>query len=139
MKYLAAATDPNLDAVMFKRFGHAPYWLVIDSETMRFTVIEGEGEDHPRHGLDRILGLGVKRAIVGNIGPHAFGDLKTMGIAIFSCHRLTVREALEKVERGDIAELTEPTMKVSVHEGRGEGGRYGVHSNRERGEGHRHH
>ncbi|MDP8206901.1 MAG: NifB/NifX family molybdenum-iron cluster-binding protein [Candidatus Electryonea clarkiae] len=117
MKYLIAASAADSDAKIAKRFGHAEYYLTVDSEIMEFTVSPGFGEDQPFHGANRFTGSGIQRVIVGNVGPSAFRDLINAGLSVYSCHGITVLEAVKKVHSGLVAPLEAPTMRRSVHEG----------------------
>ncbi|MDP8240332.1 MAG: NifB/NifX family molybdenum-iron cluster-binding protein [Candidatus Hatepunaea meridiana] len=118
MRYLIAALTPDLDAKVHRRFGGAEYYIVIDSELTELSFITGKGEDQPTHGIGRFLHMGIERVIVGNIGPNAFRQIRQVGWSMYSCHGMTVREAVEKVENGSIPPLKAPTMKVSVHSDR---------------------
>ncbi len=118
MKFLVAATAPDLDAKIHKRFGGADYYIVIDPDTQKYSAIQGKGEDEPTHGISQFVGLDIGTVIVGNIGPAAFRDSVKMGWSVYSCHGMTVREAIEKVQSGQISPLKAPTMKRSVRRGR---------------------
>ena len=117
MKYLVAATAADFDAKVHKRFGHADVFLIVDSETFEFTTVQGIGHDEPRNGIARLEGKGIERAIVGNIGPEAFEDVRAVGWEVYLCRAMTVREAMEKVNSGKLSPLEAPTMKRSFHEG----------------------
>ena len=121
MKYLVAATAASLDAKVHKRFGHADVFLVVDSETFEFTAVKGVGHEEPHHGIGRFDGKGIKRVIVGNIGPEAFKNVQAVGWDVYLCHNMTVREAIEKVQSGKLSPLEAPTMKHSIHEGKSHG------------------
>ncbi|MDP8240210.1 MAG: NifB/NifX family molybdenum-iron cluster-binding protein [Candidatus Hatepunaea meridiana] len=114
MKYLVAANSADLNAKIAKLFGYAPYYLIVDTETMEYLTVQGIGHDEPSHGMSRFANLDIKHAIVGNIGPAAFKDLISIGWSVFSCHGMTVMEALEKVRSDMIPHLEKPTMKVSI-------------------------
>ncbi len=118
MKFLVAATAPDLSAKIHKRFGSADYYIVIDPETLKYNAIHGTGKDEPTHGIRRFVGLDIGTVIVGNIGPGVFSDIAEMGWSVYSCHGMTVREAIEKVQSGQISPLKAPTMKRSVRRGR---------------------
>ena len=124
MRYLIAATAPNLEAKIAKRFGHAPYFLVLDPETHRFEAIKGPDEKEPSYGISRFTGKDIERVILGNIGPHAFRDLITAGWEIYACIGMSVKDAVDKVRKGEVAPLRAPTMKHSIRPGlSGTGGR----------------
>jgi predicted Fe-Mo cluster-binding NifX family protein len=117
MRYLVVATAGDLDAKVHKRFGHADVFLVVDSETLEFTVMKGVGHEEPHHGIGRFDGKGINRVIVGNIGPEAFKDVRAVGWEVFLCRNMTVREAIKKVHSGELSPLEAATMKQSIHEG----------------------
>ncbi|MBU1936456.1 hypothetical protein KKG05_03590 [bacterium] len=118
MKYLVAAIAVDLNANVHKRFGHANVFLIVDSETLAYEAYPGVGHDEPNHGIGRFAQSGVERVIVGNIGPEAFKDVRAVGWEIYLCRAMTVREAIEKVQSGQMSPLKAPTMKHSVHGGR---------------------
>jgi len=132
-KYLVAASAPDMDAKIAKRFGHAEYHLIVDPETLEFESATGSGEDQPSQGVYRFRDKGINKVIVGNIGPGAYNQVKAVGLEIFSCIGMTVRDAVDKVHKGEVRPLDAPTMKVSIHEGmkngigggRGQGKKHG--------------
>ncbi|MBD3166589.1 hypothetical protein GF324_08320 [bacterium] len=134
MHYLVAADGPTLDAPISKRFGHASFHLLVNSETMKVVKMEGgEVESFPAHGIQRFCyTIKVDGVIAGNIGPHAFEDIRREGWPMYIVRKSTVREAIEKVAAGDVVAATEPSMKRSIgrHPGHEPGDGHG------RGEGH---
>jgi predicted Fe-Mo cluster-binding NifX family protein len=72
-----------------------------------------------------IADKGAKLLITGNVGPNAFGALSAAGIEIITGASGTVREAIEKVKRGEFKKTGAPT--VGGHFGMGgRGGGRGV-------------
>lgn len=126
MNYLIAASAPSLDAKISKRFGHAPFYLILDPVSLDFETIKGPRENDPSYDIRRFAGKGVDRVILGNIGPQAFNSLVGAGWSVYSCIGLSVREAVEKVRDGNVSALKAPTMKRSIqtgHQGTGGKGR----------------
>lgn len=119
MKYLIAASAPSLDAKIAKRFGHAPYYLLLDPETYDFVAIEGPGSDAPSYRIGRFAGKGVDRVLLGNVGPQAFNSLASAGWSVYSCIGVSVREAVDRVRNGAVPILEAPTMKRSIRSGPG--------------------
>ena len=119
MKYLVAATGPDLESSVARRFGHAPYFLVVDAQTMKIEKAHPNDHDAPGHGLAGFKDTGVERVIVGNIGPEAFADVVGMGWRPYLGRSLSVRDAVAKAEAGDLPALHEPTVKKSLHQGEG--------------------
>jgi len=124
LKYLIAASAPSLDAKIAKRFGHAPFYLILDPETYDFAAIAGPGEDEPSYKIGRFTGRGVDRVILGNVGPQAFNSLVSAGWSVYSCIGLSVKDAVDRVHKDIVPVLEAPTMKRSIQSGpRGTGGR----------------
>ncbi|NQU04451.1 MAG: NifB/NifX family molybdenum-iron cluster-binding protein [Calditrichaeota bacterium] len=117
MIFLIAATLPGIDAKIAKRFGHAPYYLILDSESLDFTVIDGPDENEPSYDFGRFANMNLDGIILGNIGPAAFNNLTNMGMTVYSCHGMSVTEAIKKVRSGEVPALESPTMKRSVRSG----------------------
>jgi predicted Fe-Mo cluster-binding NifX family protein len=123
MKYLVAAKAADLDAQVHKRFGHADVFLVVDPETLDYTVFPGVGHDEPHHGIGRFRTENIERVIVGNIGPEAFKDIQAVGWEVYLCRAMTVRDAIKEIQSGKLSPLEAPTMKHSIEEGHGHGKR----------------
>jgi len=76
----------------------------------------------------------AKVVITGNVGPNAFKVLSTAGIRIVTGASGTVKEAVERYKRGELKEISRPT--VGGHFGVGRPGRMGTERGR-RGRGRR--
>ena len=72
-KYLVASSGDTLDSKVSGRLGHSGYFLVIDSQTMEFEAFPGISNDEYQH-IGRFINLGIKKVIVGNIGPSAYSE-----------------------------------------------------------------
>jgi predicted Fe-Mo cluster-binding NifX family protein len=121
-KYLVASSGDTLDSKVSGRFGHSPYFLVINPQTMEFKVFQGIGKDEYMQGIGKYVNMGIKNVIVGNIGPSAYNEVTASGCSVYICRNMPVREAIKKVENGDVPELKEPTIKESIHSARKAGG-----------------
>ena len=76
---------PELDSEVSEDFGHAPYFLMVDSETMDYTVVDNEFTEAEGAGMlvaKAIVGLGVDAVIVGGIGSHGYDILAGAGIDV---------------------------------------------------------
>jgi predicted Fe-Mo cluster-binding NifX family protein len=107
------------------RFGHSGYFLIIDPQTMEFKIFPGIGKDEYMQGIGKFINLGIKKVITGNIGPSAYSEVISSGCTVYLCRNMSVREAIKKVENGDVPVLKEPTLKESIHSARKAGGGYG--------------
>jgi len=123
-KYLVASSGDTLNSKVSGRFGHSGYFLIINPQTMEFEAFPGVGNDEYQH-IGRFINTGVKKVIVGNIGPSTYNEVISYGCAVYLCRNISVLEAIKKVENGDVPLLTEPTLKDSIHSVRKTGDRYG--------------
>jgi len=84
MKIAVAATGGSLDAAVSEQFGRCRYFLIVDSDTMRF-----EAFSNPAAGMAGGAGPAAAREIAnrqaevllaGQIGPNAQQALQAAGI-----------------------------------------------------------
>jgi len=120
-KYLVASTGDTLDSKVSGRFGHSNYFLVVDPQTMKFEAFSGIQADESAQSIKRFINSGIKKVIVGNIGPSTFYEIKSSGCKIHLCRNLQVFEAIKKVENGELEPLNEPTLPDSIHSARKDG------------------
>ena len=116
MKVLAAADKDSLQSRIAKRFGHAPYYLLVDTENIECQVQKNEhsGENHEM--IYDFAEQGVKIFLTGNIGPHAFDIIQSLGLKVALARGISVFEALEKLQLDELQILDGPTLKRSVHD-----------------------
>ncbi len=123
MKICVSASSNSLDANVDSRFGRCPYFVIIDSETMKFDVVPNDSTN-AAHGAgiqaaQTVVNNGVKVVITGNVGPNAFQVLSTTGIKVLTGVSGTIKEAVEKYKNGKLQETANPT--VGGHFGMGKG------------------
>ncbi|MEA2089302.1 MAG: NifB/NifX family molybdenum-iron cluster-binding protein [Thermoproteota archaeon] len=135
MKVAVSATSGSLDAQVDPRLGRCPYFVVVDSETMRFEVVPNVASRAMGgagiQAAQIIASKGVNVVVTGNAGPNAFQALSSAGINIITGVSGTVREAVEKFKSGQLQKITAPTTPM----GFGMGGGYGMGTGRGRGGG----
>ena len=126
MKVCVSAVSGSLDSQIDPRFGRCPYFVLVDSETMEFEVISNASKG-ALHGAgiqaaQIVSGRGAKVVLTGNIGPNAFQVLSSAGINVMTSVFGTVREAIERHQRGELKKTDSPTS----------GGHFGLGSRRGR-------
>lgn len=121
MKVVIAAAGPTLDSLVAQRFGHAPYYLLVDVVTRELHVIENHEHDDETHAIiPQLAGQGAEVFVTGNIGPHAFQLIQSLQGQVALASRMPAGEALDKLERGELELLSAPTVKHSRHDLRGD-------------------
>lgn len=99
MKIAITSTGKTLDSQVDPRFGRAAYFIVIDTETMDFSVIEnsnvaaagGAGISSAKVVID----TGAEAMLTGNCGPNAGRTLSAGKIKLYTGVAGTVAEAIE--------------------------------------------
>jgi predicted Fe-Mo cluster-binding NifX family protein len=123
MKICVSAETGSLEAQVDPRFGRCQYFVIVDSETMKYEIIENKSKNASSgagiQAAQTVANHGAKIVITGNVGPNAFKVLSTTGIKIVTGAYGTVKETIEKYKRGELKETSSPT--VSGHSGMGRG------------------
>ena len=134
MKIAVSATSESLDAQIDPRFVRCPYFVIVDSETMKFeavpNVASGAMSGAGIQAAQMIASRGVKVVVTGNVGPNAFQALSA-GIDVITGVFGTVREVVEKFKSGQLQKITAPTTSM----GFGMGGGFGMGRGRGGGRG----
>ncbi len=114
MKVMFAVENNVLESNIAKRFGHAPYYLIYDTDTKTLEVKENNGHDENHSSLVDLMNEGVTHFVIGNIGPNAFNVLKERNAKIYLARKLTAQESLKKLLNNTLEELDAPTLKRSI-------------------------
>jgi len=99
MKIAVSATGGSSNALVEPRFGRAPYYVIVDSDTMRFGVVanphayQAGGAGPATAAL--IANSGATVVLTGRVGPKAKDALDTSGIEVVEEATGTVRDAVE--------------------------------------------
>lgn len=107
MRIIVVSEGESLDSYVADDFGHAPCFLLVDSETLDYSVIVNEFMDSEQGAgmavANAIAGLKVDAVITGGIGMHGMDILRRAGIDVSSDEEGTVEECirdyLRRVER----------------------------------------
>ncbi|MCL2786607.1 MAG: NifB/NifX family molybdenum-iron cluster-binding protein [Methanomassiliicoccaceae archaeon] len=94
------AEGDSLSSYVADDFGHAPYFLIMDTETLDLTVIKNEFVNAEGAGMkvaDMIIGHNVNVVITGGIGPHGYNKLTAAGITVSFDEDGTVEECVKRV------------------------------------------
>jgi len=106
MRVAVSCQEENLEAEVDPRFGRASKFLLVDTDTLSFDVVEN------KQTLDLPQGAGIQAAqnilahhpdavLTGNCGPKAFRVLQAAGVAVVVGVKGTVREAVRAYAAGE--------------------------------------
>jgi predicted Fe-Mo cluster-binding NifX family protein len=106
MKVAVSATGGSMNARVSEQFGRCAYFLIVDSETMRFEPISNPGMGMTGGAgpasASEISAHGAKVVLTGKVGPNARAALDSAGITIVGglSETKTVKEAVEHYLKG---------------------------------------
>lgn len=121
MKLCITSLGETLDSRVDPKFGRCKYFILVDSETGEFNVIDNSG-------INAGGGAGIKAGqlisenkaqavLTGNVGPNAFQTLSAAKIEVITGVSGTVQDAIEKYKTGELKPDKEPS--VGSHFGTG--------------------
>ena len=112
MKIAVTSTGRELDSEMDPRFGRAAYILIVDTDSMRYEVIDNA------ENVNAFKGAGIQAAalisdkkadvlLTGYCGPNAFKTLDAARIKVGGDVSGTVREAVDAFISGKVKVVSE--------------------------------
>ena len=119
-----------MDAPVEARFGRAPYFIIIDTETMAHEAIENPnisaGGGAGIQSAQLIAERDVKFVLTGNCGPNAFNVFGAAGIQIIVGVTGTVIQAVEQFKSGAFDATNQPNVESHFGMGGGQGMGQGI-------------
>ena len=121
MKIGITSTGKDLNAEVDPRFGRCQYFIVVETDTMKFEVVTNEGVMASGgagvQAAQNIAKTGAEAMLTGNMGPNAFQTLSAAGIKIFTGVTGKICDVVEKYNKGELEETNAPS--VGSHHGMG--------------------
>lgn len=113
-KICVTSEGDKLDSKVDPRFGRCQYFIIVDTDTLKFEAINNPN-------IDSMGGAGiqsgqliaekkVKVVLTGNVGPNAFQTLQAVGVDVITGISGTVEEAVEKYKAGELKPTGGPSV-----------------------------
>lgn len=120
MKVAVTAQNGSLDSQVDPRFGRAAYFVVVDTDTMKFEVVDNKQNLQAASGAGIQAGQTVAESkveaiLTGNCGPKAFATLNAAGIKVYVGLSGTVKDAVEAFKAGKLESTG--NANVEAHSG----------------------
>ena len=134
MKIAVSSSGKDLNAQLDPRFGRCRYFLIIETDTMKFEVFDNEnaalGGGAGIQSAQLIAAKGAKALITGHCGPNAMQTLSAAGVQVYVGQAGTIQSIVDKFNNGQITTTTEANAAAhagmggkGMGRGRGMGGR----------------
>ena len=112
MKVAVASSGENLSSKLADRFARAEYFIIYDTESGNYEVVENTTAEAHGAGprvVQMIASYGVDAMIVPGMGGNAFSALMAAGIKAYLGKPVSVEENIKMLQNGELEELKAPT------------------------------
>ncbi len=102
MKIGVLSEGEELTSYVSDDFGHAPYVLIVDYDTLDYEVVVNDFMNSEGAGMkmaDALVSIKVDAVITGGIGSHGYDILTKAGIKVAYDEEGTVEECIEAFKR----------------------------------------
>ncbi|MDY0163988.1 NifB/NifX family molybdenum-iron cluster-binding protein [Desulfobotulus sp.] len=116
MKVLVSSQGRTLDAPLDPRFGRASCFLLVDTETLDYSVVENTQNLHLPQGAGIQAGktaaaAGAEAVLTGHCGPKAFDVLQAAGITVVVGASGRVIDAVQHYKNGRLKKAASPNVE----------------------------
>lgn len=116
MKVACTSTGNTLESPFDSRFGRAEKFIIYDTQSKAFSVIDNEQNLEASQGAGVqaamfVLDSGATALITGNIGPKAAQVIYGANIKVYQTDAATVGEALKLFEENKLTELNKANVE----------------------------
>ena len=110
MKVAFTTSGTELKSPLDSRFGRAPKFLVYDTGTDSFEIIDNAQNLNAPQGAgiqsgETVSNSGAQAVVTGHVGPKAFRVLAAAEIAVYTSEAETVAEALRLFNGGKLSQI----------------------------------
>jgi predicted Fe-Mo cluster-binding NifX family protein len=116
MKTIAiSASQKSLDTPVEGLFGRSRFFILVDPETLEWEALDNLSQ----LSSNQLIGVmtaqslarqNIKTVMTGKCGPKAFEELKSAGIEVILGTGGTVRQALQRLNRGEVSPANAPNV-----------------------------
>jgi predicted Fe-Mo cluster-binding NifX family protein len=123
MKICVTSRASGLDAPIDSRFGNCPFFVIVDTDGMAAESVPSispeTGSGSGMQSARNLPRLGLTALVMGNIGPNALRTISAAGIEVYRHAAGTVRDAVDRLQQGELPKLSAPSASPRAGMGRG--------------------
>lgn len=113
MKIAFPATGTDLSCTLDGRFGRAPRFLIVDSDTGTFEALENNGNADASQGAgiqsaQAVIAAGARILVSSHCGPKAFKVFQSAGVKILQADIAPISELMDNFLQGALPEMQGP-------------------------------
>ena len=123
MRIVVTANGNTLEAPLSPLFGRCPTYIFVETESLEYEAV-------PNPAVSAAGGAGIQAAqfvaqhgalvvVTGNVGPNAFGVLRSAGLQVYLASGGTVADAVDQFKKGTLQSVG--GASVAPHTGMGGG------------------
>ncbi len=111
MKICIPTEEKNgMESLAYGHFGSAPYFLIYDTITKDFEILNNNESEH-EHGqcnpVQPLKEIGVSAVVVAGMGARALMNLQSMGIKVFrTSDTKTIKDIISNLDSSQMEQLT---------------------------------
>ena len=116
MKVAITSQGPDIADKVDPRFGRAKFFIVVDTDTGKFTTHDNAQNLNAVQGAgiqsaQNVVSLGVDAVITGNVGPKAFTALEAGNVKIYIGAAGSVSDAVEQLKGNQLECVGKPNVE----------------------------
>ena len=127
MRIAATTLKGGIDDIVSPQFGRTATFTIVDYDggVKNVEIVENRAASQASGAgiaaAQTLVDSKVKVLLTGHVGPKAMNVLKAAGLRVFAADGLKVEKAVEKFVKGELEEITSPSVGVGKGTGRGRG------------------
>ena len=114
MKIAVTSTGKTMDSDVDPRFGRAANFILLDTETMEFSVLANDNAAGAGgvgiSSAKTIIDAGAEAVLTGNCGPNAERTLTAASVKLYVGVNGIVAQAVEKFKNGQLTSASGPSV-----------------------------
>lgn len=114
MRIAVASRGKTMSSSVDDRFGRCPYFLVLDTTSMKTETIENAGQTEKDaagiRACQMLIDNDINAVVVKNIGHNSLVTLTGAGMDVYIVTSGTVGAAIKKIKGGELTPAERPTV-----------------------------
>jgi predicted Fe-Mo cluster-binding NifX family protein len=128
MKIAISSKGTDLDAQVDPQFGRCQYFIIVDSATEAFEVVDNKAAALSGgagiQAAQTVVNAGANAVVTGSLGPNSTNALMAAGLKVYLGASGTVRNALQQRDKGQLQDASKSATSAPDAQSGGVAGGY---------------